>query len=63
MIGKQHQIITDYVDVYDTYVRYIIDFYETFPLPKQIVINPTEDKEILEEYLKVPVITPVKGEY
>lgn len=40
----------------------IIDFYETFPLPKQIVINPTEDKEILEEYLKVPVITPVKGD-
>lgn len=62
VIGKQHQIITDYVDVYDTYVRYIIDFYETFPLPKQIVINPTEDKEILEEYLKVPVITPVKGD-
>ncbi len=60
--GKINKIIDDYIDISDVYLRYIIDFYDKFPLPKQIVINDIIDKSLLEEYLQIEVLIPKKGD-
>ena len=59
--GKHHQIFRNYIDVSDVYIRYIVDFYDKFPLPKQIVVRET-DAILLSEFLNVPVTIPKKGD-
>ncbi len=62
VIGQMNKIITDYVDKNDTYLRYIIDFYDKFPLPKKIITNDIEGIDGLENILSVPVQVPQKGD-
>lgn len=60
--GRVHKIFSDFIDINDTYLRYIIDFYNKYPLPKKIIVNDTLDNESLENILNIPVSTPVKGD-
>lgn len=60
--GKHHKIFNNIIDVEDVYTRYIIDFYDKFPLPKELVINEISDLDSLKEYLQINVITPKKGD-
>ena len=62
LIGKVHKIINGYVDRDDTYLRYIINFYDTYSLPKKIIINDTLNGSSLESILEVPVSIPKKGD-
>ncbi len=62
VIGKINKIISDYVDLKDVYVRYIIDFYEKHSKPKQIVVNDIIDIEVLSKYLSVKVLCPKRGD-
>ena len=62
IVGKVHKIFSDYFDIGDIYTRYIIDFYDKYSLPKEIVINDITSSEVLSEYLDVPVLVPKKGD-
>lgn len=60
--GEISKVIDNYVDVEDIYLRYIIDFYDKFQAPKQIVVNDLKDKELLEKYLDIQLLIPQKGD-
>ena len=60
--GKHHKIFNNNIDTEDLYTRYIIDFYDKFPLPKEIVINNIIDKELLVNYFNIDIIIPQKGD-
>ena len=62
IIGKHNKIINDFVDISDVYLRYIAEFYDKYEIPKEIVVNDIIDKDLLEEYLGINVIIPVKGD-
>lgn len=62
VVGKIHEIISDYVDVFDTYTRFIIDFYDKYPLPKSIVVNDVEGVSAVSDVLSVNVNVPKRGD-
>lgn len=62
VMGRFHKIYDDFLDLSDIYLRFIIDFYEKYPLPKSIVINNIISHEILSEYLNIKVLVPQKGD-
>ncbi len=61
VIGRFHKIYDDFVDINDIYLRFIIDFYEKYQLPKSIIVNDIIDDELLSDYLKCDVVIPKKG--
>ncbi len=62
VIGRFHKIF-DYNEYdNDMFIRYVIDFYEKFDLPKEIVVPDFVDQELLNKYLNINVITPQKGD-
>lgn len=62
VIGKVNKIINDYLDLEDAYIRYIIDFYEKYPLPKRIIVNDINGVEDIEQVLNTKVQVPQKGD-
>ena len=62
VIGKHNKIINDFIDYEDVYNRYIIEFYDKYDLPKQIVVNDIADTSTLTECLGVSVVSPKKGD-
>lgn len=62
VIGRFHKIYDDFVDVNDIYLRFIIDFYDKYQLPKSIIVNDIVDNYLLSDYLKCDVIIPKKGD-
>lgn len=62
VIGKVNKIINDYLDLEDAYIRYIIDFYEKYPLPKKIIVNDINGVEDIEQVLNTKVQIPQKGD-
>lgn len=62
VIGKVNKIINDYLDLEDAYIRYIIDFYEKYPLPKRIIVNDINGVEDIEQVLNTKVQIPQKGD-
>lgn len=62
VMGRFHKIYDDFLDLSDIYLRFIIDFYEKYPLPKSLVINDIISHEILSEYLNIKVLVPQKGD-
>ena len=62
VIGKVNKIINDYVDLEDAYIRYIIDFYDKYPLPKKIIANDIKGVMDIERVLDVKIQVPIKGD-
>lgn len=62
IIGKVNKIINDYLDRNDAYIRYIIDFYDKFHLPKKIIVNDIPEVKMLESILDIAVQIPKKGD-
>lgn len=62
VIGKVNKIINDYVDLDDAYIRYIIDFYDKYPLPKKIIVNDINGVTDIEKILNTEVSIPIKGD-
>ena len=62
VVGKIHEIISDYVDVFDTYTRFIIDFYDKYPFSKSIVVNDVEGVSAVSDVLSVNVNVPKRGD-
>ena len=62
VVGRVHRIIKDCVDLHDTYIRFIIDFYDKYSLPKKIIVNDIEGVSSLSEVLGVEVLVPKKGD-
>ena len=62
VVGQENKILTDYIDKDDAYIRYIIDFYDKYPLPKKIIVNDIESVSDIENILNIPVSVPLKGD-
>lgn len=62
VIDRYHKIYDDYVDIGDVYLRFIIDFYDKYQLPKSIVVNDIIDNKLLSKYLDKEVVIPKKGD-
>lgn len=62
VVGRVHRIIKDCVDLHDTYIRFIIDFYDKYSLPKKIIVNDIEGVSSLSEVLDAEVLVPKKGD-
>lgn len=62
-ILERHSKIVPLVDeINEELNRYIASFYEKdILLPKEILVPDIADNELLENYLHIPVITPIKG--
>ena len=61
LIGRKEDIIT-IIDLKEELIEYLIKFYEKNPiLPKEIYIKEEIDKSLLEDYLKIKVLTPYRG--
>jgi len=62
LFGGDKKIINIIDSLEDTLVEYIIRFYDSQLLPKEILVPDIIDKEILSSYLNIKVRTPVKGD-
>lgn len=62
VVGQENKILTNYIDKDDAYIRYIIDFYDKYPLPKKIIVNDIESVSGIEKVLNIPVSVPLKGD-
>ena len=61
LTGRHEEIIPTILEE-DELLEYIIKFYERNPiLPKELLVPDRLDKELLEDYLKIKVITPQRG--
>ena len=62
-IVGNHRIILNIISTpLETFNEYLINFYEVNPKPKEILIPYDEDDSIMEEFLKVNIVTPKSGE-
>ncbi len=61
LIGRKEEIIP-FIDKEEELIEFLIKFYEQNPiLPKELYVGEELDKNLLEEYLKIKVITPQRG--
>ncbi len=61
LTGRHEEIIPTILEE-DELLEYIIKFYEKNPiLPKELLVPDRLDKELLEDYLKIKVVTPQRG--
>lgn len=61
LTGRHEEIIPTILEE-DELLEYIIKFYERNPiLPKELLVPGALDKELLENYLKIKVVTPQRG--
>ncbi len=56
-----YDLFDDVIDNESFLERYIIDFYDRFNKPKEIIIGPNFDALLLEKCLNVTVLVPQKG--
>jgi len=61
VIGRVHKIFNENMLDEDFTTRYVIDFYEKYELPKEIVINNDFDSSLIANYFNINVIIPEKG--
>lgn len=62
LVGRNKDIISSDLDIYEQVVEYIIKFYEKHTvLPHELLVPEYIDGKLLEEYLKVKVTSPKKG--
>lgn len=62
LVGRNKDIISSDLDIYEQVVEYIIKFYEKhIVLPHELLVPEDIDGKLLEEYLKVKVTSPKKG--
>ena len=62
LVGRNKDIISSDLDIYEQVVEYIIKFYEKHTvLPHELLVPEEIDRSLLEEYLKVKVTSPKKG--
>ncbi len=63
LFGRHSDITTTLGNVEDEFLEYIIKFYQKNQmLPKQLIVPPTIDRELLAEYLQVKVASPTRGD-
>lgn len=61
LTGRHEEIIPTILEE-DELIEYIIKFYERNPiLPKELLVPDRLDKELLEDYLNIKVVTPQRG--
>ena len=61
LTGRHEEIIPTILEE-DELLEYIIKFYEKNPiLPKELLVPDRLDKELLEDYLNIKVVTPQRG--
>ena len=61
IVERHSKIIPLIDDEKEELTRYIANFYERILLPKEILVPPIVDKELLENYFNINVKSPVRG--
>ena len=62
-ISARHQKMFEYYDdPIETIEKYIAQFYEREPIPKEIFVNKEINTELLESFLKTKITKPLKGD-
>jgi len=62
-ISARHQKMFEYYDdPIETIEKYIAQFYEREPIPKEIFVNKELNSDLLESFLKTKIYKPLKGD-
>ena len=61
MSARDHKIMPYYLNALDEALQYILQFYDFYPVPKEIMINEASFKDALEAILNTEVVIPQKG--
>ena len=59
--ARDHKIMPYYLSALDEALQYIMQFYDFYPVPKEIMINEGSFKDPLEALLNIEVVMPLKG--
>lgn len=63
LVTKDVQIFSLYEDLYDAFINFIVQFYKSQTLPKEIIVPAIDtDFTVVEEVLGVSVVTPTRGD-
>lgn len=62
VFGRSHNIINNVMDIEDAFIEYIIKFYESNVIPKEIIVPEYINTELLSNYLNTKVNTKTKGD-
>ena len=61
LLGKQNHIVEQFDDLENQVSDLILQFYQRYPLPKEVVVNNNDIIDILKDYLDVDLISVTKG--
>ena len=62
LIGRSHQVQAVYEDSMEAFLSYIMQYYQSHPVVKEILVPEKTPVEILESSLQTKVKVPAKGE-
>lgn len=62
IMGSCHEIFPSSTSLNDFMQRYVINFYEKYPLPKKIVVPQEVGSEVISSYLNIECLSPKKGD-
>ena len=62
VFGRSHNIINNVMDIEDAFIEYIVKFYESNVIPKEIIVPEYINIELLSSYLNTKVNTKTKGD-
>lgn len=63
LVTKDVQVFSLYEDLYEAFINFIVQFYKSQTLPKEIIVPAIDaDLSVLEEVLDVNVLTPTRGD-
>ncbi len=60
--AREHRLMPYYIDPFKSVRDYLIQFYETYPIPKEIYTNQADELDYLPNLFKTTLKTPKRGE-
>ena len=62
LVGRDKEILSSDIDASEQIIEYLVKFYDKRGvLPKELLVPQDIDRSLLEEYLKIKVMTPARG--
>ena len=61
LFGRHNEIISSLGDISSEVTEYLIKFYDKGIIPNEFIVPDDIERELLEEYFKVKIFTPQKG--
>ena len=61
LFGRHNEILSSLGDIQNEVTEYLVRFYENGMIPHELLVPEDIEKELLEEYFQIKVMTPYKG--